>query len=539
MKANRIYRGAVQVLFVLSLPFFTLMVVHSALQEVGYVVSLLLSFVVGVVISKQITENLFAERKVIYMVLAFVIALYLCFLYAWQGNGVYIMQMQQELLEAILPIRVTSKRLAAGLILASFPSVSMLCYVVLRKVFPYIQQFVQSFDKFEKRLLVAVFLLSGVVVTFCYLQTSAYYYPIWEEQLQIYDVLYTTDSGGIYASDCYVRVLAGANDIRQPLFGLFAIPFSLVARIISMILFFLPNAYAIGLGIVQYLTEAVAVIMLSRIMKLEGRERFFFVLLNFCSYAVLLHGIVPEQYTIAFFYVILTLYVYKVKDGMNYAYYGAVSTLLTSGILFGLITKARNMKKWIADIAKAFVGYVALVTVCGQLPQFLGVAGSFEMLASFTGEKVTWLTKWQQFTHFVKGMLWAPEGNVEQLYFPSYRSVMPGMVSWIGIIILCCVVAGFIMCRKEWISQIAMAWVGFSVVILLGIGWGTAENGLLLYALYFAWAYIILLFRFLKCVCKNQKVFVVVMSIIVISMLLRNGYELLQIFKFGVTYYPL
>ena len=534
-----LFRRMVQAVFVLSLPFFTLMVLHSGFGKIGYVISLLLSFVAGLLISNAITKSFFDKWKTIYTIGALVIAGYICFMYAWQGNGVYIMQMQQDLLEKILPIQVTSKRLLVGLFVASLPAVFLILHYLIQIIVMHGKQFVVSLDKFEKWLLIGTLIgACGIIILF-YSQTGICYHAMWDDNLQIYDVLYTTDSSGVYSSDCYFRILSGANDIRQPLFGVFALPFALLAKIVSLLLFWVPEGYAFGLGIIQYLTEAIAIIMLMRMLKIQGKERVFFVFLNFASYAYLIHGLMLEQYTIAFFYVILVLYMYQKCEGTNYSYFGAVSTLLTSGILFGLITKSKNVKQWITDIFKAFVIYMGMVTVCGQLPQFLGIGNSIEMLASFTGESVTVMDKWRQFTHFVSGIFWSTQGEMTNIYFPSYRNVELHQVSWIGIIILICAVWGFVVTREEWISKLALSWILFSGVILLGIGWGTAENGLLLYALYFAWAYIVLIYQFLKKICKNSIVFKTAVLVLVFTMIIRNGYELIQIYQFGIEYYPM
>ena len=39
-------------------------------------------------------------------------------------------------------------------------------------------------------------------------------------------------------------------------------------------------------------------------------------------------------------------------EGVNYAYIGATGTLITSGILFPLITKFKNVKQYPKDILK-------------------------------------------------------------------------------------------------------------------------------------------------------------------------------------------
>ena len=49
--------------------------------------------------------------------------------------------------------------------------------------------------------------------------------------------------------------------------------------------------------------------------------------------------------------------------------------------------------------------------------------------------------------------------------------------------------------RDKLLSRFAIYWVAFSVVLLALIGWGTWETGLVLYSLYFGWAYFTLLFQ--------------------------------------------
>lgn len=538
MEKRQVCKRVMQVFFIISLPFFTLMELHSAYGEAGYVISLTLSLLIAPVLSRRVTDSVFVQTNRIYLIVASIAAFYIVYMYAWQGNGVAIMQTQQELLEMILPVRVTSKRLAVGLILAAFPSVCMLIYWILDMIWPYIAGFVKSLDCFEKRYLGIVFLVAIVGISFFYLNTTICYYATQNGAVQIYDVLYTTDSAEIYGTDCFLRILAGPNDIRQPLFGVFALPVALLGRAVAAVIFFIPNMYAIALGVMQFLIEAVTIIMLLRMMKVEERERVWLAFLFSVSYAYLIHGLMIEQYVIAYFYVILVLYVSQRTEKLNFAYFGAVSTLLTSGVLFPLISKAKNIKSWIRDMLKCLVIYMGMVTVCGQLPQFLGMKNTITGLMSFSGKEITWAEKWVQLTHFFRDILWAPAAEHGNIYFDYYRSVENVQVSWLGILVLVCVIAGFARTYKEWISKAAMSWVCFSVLILFIIGWGTAENGLLLYALYFAWAYVVLIYQLLKKVMKNHALRNGMLAGLAITMLIRNIYEIIQIYQFGVTYYP-
>lgn len=538
MKSKKAIRILIQILFVASLPFFTLMELNSSIGEVGYVISLLASLVIAVLLSKYVTNVLLEKPNRWYLLVASVVALYLAYTYAWQGNGVAIMNQYQEILEAIIPVRVTSKRLAAGLMLASFPSIFMLLHWLLQKIWPYVRNFFRSFDSFEKRYLGVTFLVAVIVVPFLYRGTGVFYNAVYEGITQLYDVLYTTDSTEVYRTDCFLRILAGPNDIRQPLFGVFALPMALIGKLISFPFFFVTDMYAIVLGIEQLLLEAISIVMLQRLAGVKGRERIFFTLFLCGSYAYLIHGLMLEQYVVAYFYVILVLYVYRKSDRLNFAYFGAVSTLLTSGILFGLITKAKSLRQWVKDLLKCLVIYLGIVTVCGQLPQFLGVQQKMDMLTSFTGEEVTWTEKWIQLTHFFRDIFWAPPAKVQTENFIAYRVVDETSVSYLGILLFVCVLCGFWLSRREWISKISMFWVLFSVLILFVIGWGTAENGLILYALYFAWAYLVLIYQLIVRVFQKTVVRNGIIMILTVTMLVRNIYEVIQIYQFGATHYP-
>ena len=68
-------------------------------------------------------------------------------------------------------------------------------------------------------------------------------------------------------------------------------------------------------------------------------------------------------------------------------------------------------------------------------------------------------------------------------------------------------------------------------MILCIIGWGTMENGLVLYSLYFAWAFLILIYKLLKRVFEKfnlEKAFRII--IIAISTFLLT-YNVIQLCK--------
>jgi hypothetical protein len=178
---------------------------------------------------------------------------------------------------------------------------------------------------------------------------------------------------------------------------------------------------------------------------------------------------------------------------------------------------------------------MSVVTVCGQLPPFLNIRNELKAYTLFTGENVTWQEKTIQFTNFMKSMFWAPEALEEG---EKYRLAVAENISWFGIVIMVLVLLGFFLNRERYIAKISVCWVLFSVVILYIVGWGTAENGLILYALYFAWAYIVLLYLLLEKLIGNRYLRMgCVIAFAVVSFGI-NINEIIHIVDWGKVFYP-
>ena len=80
-----------------------------------------------------------------------------------------------------------------------------------------------------------------------------------------------------------------------------------------------------------------------------------------------------------------------------------------------------------------------------------------------------------------------------------------------------------------------------SVFMLLIFGWGTQENGLILYALYFGWAFFVLLFQLLEKIESklNAPFLTPIVTIIAVSILLMvNIPGMMEMVHFAVQYYP-
>ena len=112
----------------------------------------------------------------------------------------------------------------------------------------------------------------------------------------------------------------------------------------------------------------------------------------------------------------------------------------------------------------------------------------------------------------------------------GWQLIQATSINIIGIILLVLAVVGFIVTRKRKESKISIFWIVFSFIILCLIGYGTTENGLTLYTLYFGWAFIILIYHFFEWLFTKikiyEKTFDIFVYIVAGGLLLYNLYSI-------------
>jgi len=536
LKNKKVYELLFKIIICFSSPFFTILL--SNRFEVKHIfIGALFSLIIIIVLSFRFIKIKTINLKRI--ILSTLIALYVVnkLLSFAQNNILMIQKGVYDIINLNLNFDITSKLLGVF----ALPFTIFIAYLFINNIIPYVKTFFKSLSKNEKNYLIIIGIIGGVVAMLLTFNTSAFSKTYYNNQLVYYDVIYTSDSGVLTSEDTFFNVSYLENDVRQPLFGIFALPFAVIASVLSEICFFLPTGfeYEVLLTVIQFLLTAITTIMLARLLNIEEKDKKYFYMLFAVSFPYLLFNIVVEQYVISLFYLVLAIYLYyKNNDKINYVYIGAVGTMLTSGIIFPLITKFKGLKNWIKDVFKCFIAFLTTLIIGGQFPQLL-IGG--DRLGGLTGEfigKVGWGDKLNQFTHFVKNIFISSNGQVKMLYdHPSYQLKYFETISILGIIILLLVILSFVLNRKEKLAKISFLWVLFSVFVLFIMGWGTFENGLILYSLYFAWAYIILIYLLLKKLIKNRKIFISFIVILISVMLFFNLSELLNIIKFALKYY--
>lgn len=110
-----------------------------------------------------------------------------------------------------------------------------------------------------------------------------------------------------------------------------------------------------------------------------------------------------------------------------------------------------------------------------------------------------------------------------------------------GAVLLGFCLTSLILNRKKKIARLAGAWIGFSVLLLLVVGWGSPENGMVLYSLYFSWAFFVLLFLLMDRVAEKvqMKLLIPVVSCAAAAVLIVcNCNGMAELLAFATNYYP-
>ena len=194
---------------------------------------------------------------------------------------------------------------------------------------------------------------------------------------------------------------------------------------------------------------------------------------------------------------------------------------------------------------KCGLGFIALLFVFGRYDVFATLIDKIESLDNFTGKAVPLSGRIEQYTAFIHDIFLTPTASAgltgtEPATHISWMLAPVEQLNLVGLIILALALVSLLLNRHSRAASIAGCWILFSLALLVGLGWGTKENGLILYALYFGWAYILLLFQLLlKLTRYLQATWLLVLFSLLITALLAgvNIPGILEIIHFGLEYF--
>ncbi|MDR2718172.1 MAG: hypothetical protein LBB89_08930 [Treponema sp.] len=404
---------------------------------------------------------------------------------------------------------------------------------------------VTTLEKIEKRYIVITSTIIAILIVVIFSISTIFYGPTINGNKISNDVVYTLDSPALIDTNVYANIAAPENDIRQPLFGVFALPFGITSLIFSKLLFFLPDSYAMIITIVQSILLQICIILLGRIIGLRGIKSIAFYLLMMFSYPCLLFSLAPEQYIFSILWLILLLYLYHIKfydnieSGYTILYIAATGSLLTTGILFPYIS---NRKGWelIKVIGITGIIFIFTLVIFGQTDVLWHSISSIKNLMRFAGGAISFGNRLLQYCNFVslcfvKSPVYFDNTNG----YVTYQLAPITALNSLGLVLLVFVMVSFILNRNNKFARVCIFWIAYSFIILCIIGWGTMENGLILYTLYFGWAFVCLIFMGIERIMNRLpiiKYFIYVCF--VLFLVCVNIPAIYDIIRFGIMYYP-
>ena len=407
----------------------------------------------------------------------------------------------------------------------------------------------ENISRGEKITAVLLVALLSVLVIYAFSESEAFsgtehLHAILETEF-LYDILYTSDSAALLHENAFFALTHPQNDLRQPLFAVFSGPLLGVPYLVGRL--GTETLQAVMLMVGQLVLLVAANWMIGRMMELRGAKLLCFLCLNSCMYSNLLFSLMMEQYIVAYFWLAFLFYqICKKNHPHPFLVMAAGGTMLTSMILLPSLSKkhpVKQFKEWFLDMVKYGLGFVGLMLVFARFDIFTSLISSVK---GFTGYTTGALTAWDklfQYTEFVKNCFALPVAgvNTSMKGFASWQLAPVTAINWVGVGLLLLTAVSAVWNWKNKSSRMAALWVGFSVVMLFVLGWGTAENGLILYSLYFGWAFLVLLFQLVERIEETLRIrhLTVICGIAAAGALLAmNIPAILDMIRFAVAYYP-
>lgn len=361
------------------------------------------------------------------------------------------------------------------------------------------------------------------------------------------DNIYTSDSSSIVEDNAYLSLTHPENDLRQPLFAVFSAPFVGIPYFFARLFKVSSPVQAMLINSVQIVLLFSANFLLAKMMKLSPAKRICFMLLIHSAYTSLLFTLMMEQYIIAYFWLVFCMYlIAEDQKSDRLVIWAAGGTLLTNLVLMPFMSEKspiRKFKEWFMDMVKYGCEFIMLLLIFCRFDVIFGLRNRISFLMGYTGRNLTIREKTYQYANFIRCYFIAPDAGVKNTGngHISWQLNAVNGISIAGVVILLLSILSAFLNRDKKSSLFTVSWLGFSVIMLWGLGWGTKENGLILYALYFGWPFMVLLFQLIEKITDklNKKFLLPVICVgCIVVLALINIPAFSEMLDFAVTYYP-
>ncbi|MCM1320658.1 MAG: hypothetical protein NC041_03840 [Bacteroides sp.] len=413
-----------------------------------------------------------------------------------------------------------------------------------------------EFSRAQKITYAALFAACAVLIGAVYVQSDAFF-PQYPEKAN--DVVFSADGQlHIVQDNAFLKLQHCENDIRQPLFSVFATPFCAVPYLVSCAL---PFRWALPLftALANLALLLFSVRVLARLLHLRPLEEILFALASSCMYSHVVFSLLIEQYIIATMYLFLLLYAFCERRRLDtFALYAAAGTLSTSCAAAIVMCKKETLSERVKRLFLLALGFVFVCIVLDRGDIFFNLIQKGTDLSRFTGVKagVPFCERFLQFLHSVPYYFVSPDaavsfvqeaideyGNVTPAHF-QYAETLAASVSFAGIVLLVLCALSMLLNRKDSLARFSAFWIVFNFLLTCVVGWGYGENSysLFLYVLYFGWPYPVLLVLLVQKIAQALKAHWIVpaaLSLSCAALLWFNIPSVKQLIDFALAYYPL
>lgn len=461
------------------------------------------------------------------------------------ADTIYHMVMKSGAISKLISKSISNTTIQAVVVIAllimsfiAMYGVSVIFNYVLSNIVALIDTIIDKKYEINNIVAIAVCVLYFLLIIWAYGNTTAFYGSGYN------DVIYGSDSYTLTSSNVWLSLFQRQNDLRQPLYMLTAAPFMGIAYILGIILnCFYVNGLAIAYAFVQALLLVWSIWLLSHLISDNDIIRSLIILILSVSYPAIVFSLCLEQYVSSFFWLIMAvvavMYDQKKADLMII---GAANGLLTSAFLV-VWKKAKSFVEWFQSAFKCGMMFLLTLFAFGRADIFLNIKANLAEIFQHTGKKLTIVDKAYQYSKFVEDCF-VGQPAVEKVHnsgFLIWGSSEPNTINVVGIIIIVLIVVAVIWNRDSLLCKISASWIGFSVLLLCVLGWGTSSNALFLYSLYFSWAFWVPFFlSFQKIYNKGyKKSVIVILTCLFILIAKHNIAEFIRMLNFAIENYPL
>lgn len=347
---------------------------------------------------------------------------------------------------------------------------------------------------------------------------------------------------GIFSMDSIVYIQTNTysffgaleNDIRQPLFGAVA---GLLYGPFNAIQWFDEKIYAVFLGMTNPMLVIGGVVLLSSGCEKDEQDGF---LLFCCSmFPSMLFMLCIEQYAVVFFALMFLMHEIVHKSGKyTEVYVGASGVLVTSMVALPLCNKKRFPD--LQYMCKCLATFVGIVLMCGRTAAVLDFVHLRVLEKSYI-DLGGYTEKLLQYSNFLRTVFLAPSAHIGICNYGNgmyeYQLDDVNKVSVVGMVLLTICLFSVVLNRKNRMVKIGAAWSLYSFFVLGVLGYGTKDNILPLYSLYFGWGYWVMIFSFFR-YFKNDKICHMLFYTTITCVGIFNFICMIRIVQIGAMYYP-